>query len=113
MSNEKQILEERVKQLQASLKEAQEKLTLFLERAENNIYNNLKDALNTIENNLRNKAFQDCEGAYNVGSDMYSQEFIVDTIKYRATLTCLYNRHDKTYYYLDESEFKYEKVGVE
>ena len=50
-------------------------------------------------------AFEDCEGAGNCGMDKYTQEFIVGDMHYIATLTVEYNRHDKTYYYIDETDF--------
>lgn len=92
------------------LEDAEAELSEFESKAENNVFESLDIALCEVESALENKAFQDCQGAYNVGSDKYIQDFIVDGVVYRGTLTCEYNRHDKTYYYLEESEFTYEKV---
>lgn len=85
-------------------------LTEFVDSAENNRFDSLEDAEGNIEDKLRDKAFEDCEGAGNCGLDEYTQNFYVGDDLYRATLTCEYNRHDKTYYYLDESEFTVEKL---
>jgi hypothetical protein len=51
-----------------------------------------------------------CEGSYCFGDDEYTQDFYVGDDLYRATLTVEYNRHDKTYYYVDGDEFKTEKL---
>lgn len=58
---------------------------------------------------LENKAFQDCEGAYNCGQEVYSQEYMLtdSDVGYLAELKCEYNRHDKTYYYLDCRSYSY------
>ncbi|EJO27457.1 hypothetical protein QWC_31731 [Achromobacter marplatensis] len=71
----------------------------------------MEDAEGEVEEMLRGRAHEDCEGSYNCGAEVYDQEFMVDGVKYVGTLKCEYNRHDKTYYYLEEAEFSVEKVG--
>jgi hypothetical protein len=73
----------------------------------NHTYTSIGKACNFIENMLRNKADEDCEGSYCCGLDSYSQDFIVDGKEYIAIMTFEYNRHDKTYYYVDHCEFSY------
>jgi hypothetical protein len=92
------------------LEDAEAELFDFESKAENNVFESLEVALREVEEILEQRAYQDCQGAHNVGCDEYRQEFIVDGVIYKGTLTCEYNRHDKTYYYLEESEFTYEKV---
>lgn len=85
-------------------------LTDFEQSAENNRFADL-DAAAELEDTLRDRAFEDCQGAGNCGFDEYTQEFIVGEDLYLARLKCEYNRHDKTYYYLEEASFSIEKVG--
>lgn len=86
---------------------------LALERFRSTIdyhtYDTLDEALSSLEDLLYNKANADCEGSYNFGDESYTQEFRVDGVDYVATMTFEYNRHDKTYYYIDGSEFTYVK----
>ena len=60
---------------------------------------------------FENQAYEDCEGAGNCGSPEYEQDFIVGGKEYTAVCSFDYDRHDKTYYYIDRSEYSYrEKV---
>jgi len=63
---------------------------------------------------LRAKAREDCEGAYNwaynCGLDEYTQEFIVGSTKYLGTAKFEYNRHDKTYYYIERCTFSHKEI---
>lgn len=104
--------------LKAAIKHAQERLNAaqaayddFDQAAENNVFESL-EAAEALEDALSNRAFQDCEGAGNCGANVYEQEFMVGDVVYVATLECEYNRHDKTYYYLDGSEFSIKEKGA-
>lgn len=78
---------------------------------DNNVYANLEFALAAMEEMMRNEAHEDCEGSYNFGLDEYNRDFKVGDVIYTATLKVEYNRHDKTYYYVDGTTFSYkEKV---
>jgi hypothetical protein len=77
----------------------------FERSPENNTFLTVANAESVLEDRLRDWAFEDCEGAGNCGLDKYTQEFIVGDMHYIATLTVEYNRHDKTYYYIDETDF--------
>jgi hypothetical protein len=79
-------------------------------RAENHVYTTIEQACTTLEGRLCNQAETDCEGSYNCGQEEYTQECYVGTVKYRALLACEYNRHDKTYYYLEKSVFDIKPV---
>lgn len=87
--------------------EAQQALNDFEALAENNIFESIEKA-GALEDVLKGRAYEDCEGAGNCGAPIYEQEFMVDGVVYVATLEVEYNRHDKTYYYIDSSEFKIE-----
>jgi hypothetical protein len=89
------------------LQTAKDYLDAFEALAENNVYPNLKDANNKVENKLRYQASEDCEGSYNCGQESYTQDFMVDGIKYTGLLECEYNRHDKTYYYVEGASYSY------
>lgn len=88
--------------------EAEEQAILKL--AENNVFETLEDADSKMYTLLENQATEDCEGSYNCGDDEYTQEFMVGTQKYLATMTFEYNRHDKTYYYIDSREYSSKEI---
>ena len=94
---------------QLVLDEANAALIAFDEALENNVYESLEDA-EELEEVLLELAYQDCEGSHCCGSSVYEREFLVGSTKYCATLEVEYNRHDKTYYYLDDSTFTIKEV---
>lgn len=106
----KEQLEAAVKVAEKDLAAAKFALEFYLDSPENNTFEDLEEAREEIEYKLCEKAGEDCEGSYNCGAEVYEQEFIVQGIHYLGTLYCEYNRHDKTYYYLDGHKFKYEEI---
>lgn len=106
----KEELQQAVQEAKQKLFEAESALEDFMSSAENNVFASLEDAEHQLENRLRNQAFEDCEGAGNCGAEEYFQEFIVDGILYEGKLSVEYDRHDKTYYYIDRARFSYEPV---
>lgn len=107
----KQELEANIAVAKAALENAEKALADFKALAENNVYPDLDHALGSVEDDLLQMAHRDCEGSYNCGADSYTQEFIAAGIRYVGTLTCEYNRHDKTYYYVDGSKFSYKEAA--
>jgi hypothetical protein len=95
---------------QTNAAKAHQALDTFNALPENNVYPTIKDALTDIGIDLLNKAEVDCEGSYNYGANEYTQLFMVDSKTYLATLTVEYSRHDRRYYYVDDSELSYEPV---
>jgi hypothetical protein len=73
----------------------------------NHVYESLDEAKKLISKYLEKLAHEACKGAGNSGNDEYSQDFIVDGVEYTATMIFEYGRHDKTYYYIDDSEYSY------
>lgn len=67
------------------------------------VFETLDVALASINNSHENQADEDCEGAHNCGNDVYtSVVFVKEDSKYYELSTAFeYNRHDKTYYYID------------
>ena len=106
----KQELEMSVANAKAALATAEAALAAFHASPENNRFDDLDTALATIEDALREEAYEDCQGAYNCGNDTYTREFYVGDTLYRGTAEFEYNRHDKTYYYIEECNFTYEEV---
>jgi len=106
-------LKQNVETAKASLAAAEQALTAFESAPEQNVFPSLEEAEGVLEERMQGFAFDDCQGAYNRGQDEYEQEFIVDGVHYLATLKCEYNRHDKTYYYLEESDFSYKKLDID
>jgi len=86
---------------------AENALEDFNSLAENNVFDDLENANYKIEGILEDKASNACEGSHCRGLSKYTQEFIVDGITYIGTLYVEYNRHDKTYYYVDSSEYSF------
>lgn len=87
-----------------ALAEARQNLDNWNTAIEHNVYNSIGGAAILAET-LADKAREDCEGSYNCGESIYTQDFLVGSTPYRAVLECEYDRHDKTYYYLDEYSF--------
>ena len=92
---------------EVALAQAKSALEAYQDSPERNVFSSLEEAEDTLDEKLRGKASDDCEGSYNCGQETYEQEFIVNGAHYIGTLKCEYNRHDKTYYYLEEAEFSY------
>lgn len=105
----KEELINKVKSAEIALFSAKEALQNFLDLPENNVYVDLLTATKLVERKLQEKAFNDCEGADNCGLESYEQLFMVNDDTYLGTLYCEYNRHDKTYYYIEDSRFEYVK----
>lgn len=103
-------LEDIIAQCKVNLELAEANLYKFDTLAENNLFESLEIAESKLEDILYQRAREDCEGSYNCGNDEYRQEFMVAGEKYVAIATYEYNRHDKTYYYIDGSDFKIEKL---
>lgn len=104
-------LETNVKAAKAAAAEAETALAAFDSAPENNRFNNMDDAYAKIEDKLMDRAHADCEGSHNCGADQYTQDFYVGDKLYRGTLKCEYNRHDKTYYYIDGHDFAVTEVA--
>lgn len=98
-----------VTECRAELEMAQNDLIKWDQAIENNVYNSV-EAAGILEDVLLDRAMADCEGSYNCGEEFYTQDFLVDGVAYRAVLECEYNRHDKTYYYVDGHKFKIVKM---
>jgi hypothetical protein len=98
-------LEAAISSAKSLLRDAEFNLSEFEARAENNVFETLEDADGKIEDKLLAEAHADCEGSYNCGDESYTQDFMVGGLKYRGTLNVEYNRHDKTYYYIDGSDY--------
>lgn len=66
-------------------------------------YETLEDAICDVNDDHYAEAANDCEGRHNVGCDSYSTDvYIKSEASYYTLTTCFeYNRHDKTYYYID------------
>jgi hypothetical protein len=94
-----------IKTAEASVVAAHAALDQFNAAPENNVFESVEIASDIIEERLRDMAHSDCEGSYNCGLDTYTQEFTVAGVGYVGTLKVEYNRHDKTYYYVEYANF--------
>ena len=94
-----------VKDARANLAVAEAAVEAWDDMPENNVFASMEEAESKVENALLKRARNDCEGAHNCGAETYTRGFIVDGVAYIGTLSVEYNRHDKTYYYVDEYEF--------
>ncbi len=95
---------------QANLRAAEKALAEFNSLAENNVFDDKRKAEGFAENACDNMAHEDCEGAGNCGESEYTQDYMVNGEKFRCTATYEYNRHDKTYYYIDGRDYKHEAI---
>lgn len=92
--------------LEEELQEAEFNLHQALSSAEYNNFSSLDEAESILYDELHSQAVNDCEGMHNFGSDQYTQPFSVGDKQYIAVANVEYNRHDKTYYYVDNFNFK-------
>ena len=110
-SNEKlRQLQQDIEYKAKELELAKQALCAYEDSPERNIYSSLDEAEDIITKKLYTQAREDCEGSYNCGAESYEQEFSVLGKKYLATMTFEYNRYDKQYYYIDESEYSYKEI---
>lgn len=100
----------KIQAIEKQLNLANRELEEFDASLENNTFDTLEEATNTLEDVLYEMARSDCEGSYNCGEPVYTREFMVDNIVYLAKLEVEYNRHDKTYYYIDRRKFSYSVI---
>ena len=85
-----------VEELKLALQEAEAQPSYYQ-------YHDLVTAEGELYDILLARASADCEGSYNVGQPEYTQECFIDDELHLATMKVEYNRHDKTYYYVDET----------
>ena len=104
------ILKGRIHNLNEELVMCQTELHLLESSAEYNKFSNMESAEATINGMLEDLAGSDCEGSYNCGSPQYTQQFYVNDVLYEGILDVEYNRHDKTYYYVEETNFTVKKL---
>jgi hypothetical protein len=95
-----------IKSARSALSAAEGALYEFNTLPENNVFDTLEKGASKIEDDLRDLASEDCEGAGNCGADEYRRKFTVDGVIFEGVLQCEYDRHDKTYYYIDRTTFK-------
>lgn len=91
-----------IKTLREMLDKAEAQLVQFDDDISNNVYESLEEAEEKIAKRYRKIASEACEGSHCLGNDTYEQLFIVDGKMYKITMRVEYNRHDKTYYYVDD-----------
>jgi hypothetical protein len=95
----------------SELHRAKNALDEFTSRAEFHVYASLDDARDELEDKMREEASEACEGSHCMGNDVYTQEFMVADQRYEAKLTVEYNRHDKRYYYVDETRYTVKEIS--
>jgi hypothetical protein len=99
-----------VAELRSLLRIAEAELYVLESSPNNHRFDDMEVAERKIEEKLENEAEEDCEGKYNCGNPQYTQEFYVNDVLYVGILDVEYNRHDKMYYYVEESTFTVKKV---
>ena len=107
----RQELQSVITEAKVNLKSAVDALAKFDSAAENNVFESKERAEFATEDMCDKRAHEDCEGAGNRGLGTYTQDYMVDGVKYRCTATYEYNRHDKTYYYIDGRDYKHEALA--
>lgn len=99
-----------INDLRTKLRAAECELYVLQSLADSNRFSDINVAERAIEAKLEAEANKDCEGSYNCGNPQYTQEFYVDDQLYIGVLDVEYNRHDKSYYYVEESTFTVKKL---
>ncbi len=76
---------------------------------ENNVYVSHDAAERAIFTRYKNIASEACEGSYCCGNREYRQQYKLkgDATIFEALVTFEYNRHDKTYYYIDGIDYSF------
>jgi hypothetical protein len=76
---------------------------------ENNQYADHADAESRITDRYSDIAHEQCEGAGNCGEPQFKQKYQIagNPNLFEATVDFEYNRHDKTYYYIDGTDYSY------
>ena len=64
-------------------------------------YKTLEEAEDSIAHQAKAEASESCEGSHRMGADDYTIPYKLDGRYYKMTIRITYNRHDKTYYYVD------------
>jgi hypothetical protein len=111
--NERVIAEQAyIKELEKLLKDRKTELEAIIDAPELNVFSNMDEAECILQDKFMDRAEEACEGAYNVGKPQYIQEFTVegDSNRYRFVIDIEYNRHDKTYYYIDGEDYRVETI---
>ena len=109
--NKEQIAEEIAAHHKAIAK-LEQSLDDFDSLIENNQYTDQKDAEYSITNRFSCIAYEQCEGAGNCGLPMFKQRYQItgNPNTFEATVEFEYNRHDKTYYYIDGTRYSYVQI---
>lgn len=106
----KHQLQNEVAVARIALRDAEVALAAFDGLAENNVFDTADKGTAFAEDACDTMAHDACEGAGNCGDDQYTQDYMVGPIKFRCTASYEYDRHDKTYYYIDRRSYKHEAL---
>lgn len=107
---DKQAHEDAIKAARKNLQAAELAYEEWKSSPEQNVFESVEKAEAELDERFRDLASEECEGAHNCGADEYTQDFMVGGQKYRFTAEVEYNRHDKTYYYVEYFRTKVEKL---
>lgn len=107
-STEKQDILDKLTLLEIQKENLLQQLHQINSDINNFIFENLDEAQDTLMDMFMDKAHDACKGSYNVGDEIYTQEFIIDGHKFLGTGTFEYNCYDRQYYYVDGQEWSYE-----
>jgi hypothetical protein len=112
--NKTQIAAE-IKSLQNKINQLNQQLEDFDSALENNQYDAHNDAEGHIHERYLGIAGEACEGSYCYGESEYKQRYQIkgNPALFEATVSFEYNRHDKTYYYIDGQDYSFKEVVAE
>jgi hypothetical protein len=108
---DKAALQAAVKIAKAAHDAAVKALNDFERDPATHVYDSLEDAEATLRETMRDIASAVCEGSHNCGAYEYRQGFFVGRAEYVAIASVEYNRHDKTFYYVDGFDLRVEPVA--
>lgn len=104
------LFKQSVAELRLKITELEKEIEILESDVCNFQFESHDDAEDAISSLLYTKAEDACEGSHNCGADEYAQAYqlIGDSKVYSGKITVDYNRHDKTYYYVDGCKYSYE-----
>ena len=102
---EKQTLENRLDNINAELTVLYQDICLWN-------FKTHEEAKISITEVLEEAANDACEGSYKCGKKEYNQNYtLLDSpAVYTGKIKVEYNRHDKTYYYVEEVQYSFKKL---
>ncbi len=110
MENDLELMQAKRERLFDELQQLDTAIDVEICKPEQWKFDYYREACWSVEEHLEAIASNDCEGSYNCGNPTYTQGFYVGDDLYLGTLSVEYGREQKKFYFIEQSDFKAEKV---